>query len=119
MAWKPKKDLEYVSKVEKAIADKYGQEATINPCSLWNEEKEKEYLEQAKENAQKYFEKEKDDDIIENDGIFVSKKLVSKSNAKSCPVCDKYLADNRDSVFILKLAYFSTYFLKKIHYSKT
>jgi hypothetical protein len=102
MAWKPKKDMEYVSKVEKAIKDRYGEEATINPSSLWNEEKEREYLEQAKENAEKYFQKEEDDDILENDGIFISKKLINKSNASSCPVCDKYLADNRDSVYILK-----------------
>ena len=102
MAWKPKRDIEYIAKVEKAITQKYGEEATINPSSLWNEEKEKEYLEQVKENANKYYEKEQDDDILENDGIFISKKLINKSNASSCPTCDKYLADNRDSVYIIK-----------------
>lgn len=102
MAWKPKKDIEYIAKVEKAIKEKYGEEATINPRSLWDEDKEKEYLEQVKENASKYYEKEEDDDILENDGIFISKKLINKSNASSCPTCDKYLADNRDSVYIIK-----------------
>lgn len=102
MAWKPKKDMEYVSKVEKAIADKYGEEATINPRSLWNEEKEKEYLEQAKQNADKYYDKDSEDEIIESDGIFISKKLLSKSNAKSCPVCNKYLADSQDAVYLLR-----------------
>jgi hypothetical protein len=102
MSYKPKKDIEYVSKVEKAIKDKYGEEATINPRSLWNEEKEREYLEQAKENAEKYYETEKDSDVVENDGIFVSKKLLTKKNSNSCPICKKYLTDISDSVYILK-----------------
>ena len=102
MTWKPKRDIEYVGKIEKAIADKYGEEATVNPRSLWDEEKEKEYLEQAKQNAEKYYEKEEEDDIVEKEGIFISKKLVSKSNASSCPICDKYMLSSRDNVFILK-----------------
>lgn len=102
MTWNPKRDIEYVGKVEKAIADKYGEEATVNPCSLWDEEKEEEYLEQAKENAEKYYETEKESDIVEKDGIFISKKLINKSNANSCPVCSKYLTGTRDNVYILK-----------------
>ena len=102
MAWKPKKDMEYVSKVEKAISDKFGEEATINPRSLWNDEKEKEYIEQAKENAEKYYKTDEEEEIVESEGILISKKLLNKSNAKSCPVCDKYLADTRDSVYLLK-----------------
>ena len=46
---KPKKDLNYIAKVEKAIAKKYGDIAIQNPASFWNEEKEKKYLEQLKE----------------------------------------------------------------------
>lgn len=102
MTWKPKRDIEYIGKIEKAIAEKYGEEATMNPRSLWNEEKEQEYLEQVKENANKYYEKDKDDDILENDGIFISKKLLNKSNAGSCPICDKYLTGTQDNVYILK-----------------
>lgn len=102
MTMKPKRDIEYVGKVEKAIADKYGKEAVVNPRSLWDEEKEKEYLQQAKDNAEKYYEKDEDNDIVEKDGIFVSKKLLSKRNAKSCPVCSKYLVNSKDSVYIGK-----------------
>ena len=102
MTSKPKKTVEYLGKLEKAIADKYGEEAITNPRSLWDEEKEKDYIEQAKENAEKYYKSDEDEDVVEKDGIFVSKKLLNKSNAKSCPVCDKYLVDTRDSVFLLK-----------------
>lgn len=102
MAWKPKRDIEYIAKVEKALEEKYGPEATINPYSLWNEEKEEQYLGQVKENAEKQFQNEKDSDIVENEGIFINKKLLTRSNAISCPICDKYLIDSRDNVYILK-----------------
>lgn len=102
MTMKPKRDIEYVGKVEKAIADKYGEESTVNPRSLWDEEKEKNYIKQAEENALKYYEKEKDDDIIEKDGIFVSKKLLNKSNTEKCNVCSKYMLSSKDKVYLLK-----------------
>ena len=41
---KPKKDLNYIAKVEKAIAKKYGNIAIQNPASFWDEEKEKKYI---------------------------------------------------------------------------
>lgn len=102
MTMKPKRDIEYVGKVEKAIADKYGEESVVNPRSLWDEEKESQYLEQVKENAEKYYKKEEDDDIIEKDGIFVSKKLLSMSNTEKCNICSKYMLSSRDKVFLLK-----------------
>ena len=39
---------EYVAKLEKAISQKYGEEATHNPRRFWDEEKEKQYIEQSK-----------------------------------------------------------------------
>ena len=38
------KDPNYAAKVEKAIAEKYGKEAVTNPKSHWDDDKEKEYL---------------------------------------------------------------------------
>lgn len=102
MTMKPKRDIEYVGKVEKAIADKYGEEAVANPRSLWDEEKEDAYLKQAEENAKKHYEKDKDDDIIEKDGIFVSKKLLNKSNTEKCNVCNKYMLSSKDKVYLFK-----------------
>ena len=102
MTWKPKRDMEYVGKVEKAIADRYGVESTVNPRSLWDEEKEKDYIKQAEENAAKYYKKEEDDDIVEKDGIFISKKLLNKSNTDACNICSKYMLSSKDKVFLLK-----------------
>ena len=39
-----KKDLDYIARLEKAIEEKYGKEAIINPKSNWTDEKEKQYL---------------------------------------------------------------------------
>jgi hypothetical protein len=42
------KDDNHLIKVEKAIQEKYGDEAIQNPKANWNQEKEKEYLKQIK-----------------------------------------------------------------------
>ena len=39
-------DYDQIAAIEKAIKEKYGDDAIANPKSNWNEEKEKEYLEQ-------------------------------------------------------------------------
>ena len=43
------KDPDYAIKVEKAIAEKYGNDTVQNPKANWTDEKEKEYLEQLEE----------------------------------------------------------------------
>ena len=45
---KPKQDPNYVIKVEKAIADKYGADTVQHPAKDWNPEKDQEYLEQVR-----------------------------------------------------------------------
>ena len=44
-----KNDPNYIVKVEKAIAEKYGQEAIDNPKRHWTDEKEKQYVKQLKD----------------------------------------------------------------------
>ena len=43
------KDPDHLIKVEKAIQEKYGDEAIQNPKNNWDKEKEKDYLSQIKE----------------------------------------------------------------------
>ena len=38
-----KKDLNEIAKIEKAISEKYGKEAIINPKSKWDDEKEAQF----------------------------------------------------------------------------
>ena len=69
---KKKKDLNLVVKIEKAISEKYGEEAIQNPASLWDEEKEKEYLEQVRELESKKQEEDQYNEKVEKNGFFVS-----------------------------------------------
>ena len=43
------KDPNHIVKIEKAIADKYGEDTIQNPKAHWNDEKEKEYVKQLKD----------------------------------------------------------------------
>ena len=93
------KDLNQIVKVEKAIAQKYGEDAIANPKHYWNEEKEKAYIEQLKELSQ--IEKNNDkDQKIEVDGIFISKKLLTKDTNRTCPICSVYSFDLKDDLYM-------------------
>ena len=96
-----KKDPNYAVKVEKAIAEKYGEEAVQHPKKDWNEKKEKEYLSQLKELYSREL-KEYDHDKVEKDGVFIPRKLINKNSVRSCPVCDIYSFKSVDDVYMTK-----------------
>ena len=80
-----KKDSNWVVKVEKAIAEKYGDIAIQNPRSFWNEEKEASYLEQIKQRYKKDNKQRESSEKINKDGFFLSKKLHSiDATTKGC-----------------------------------
>ena len=99
---KEEKDWDHIARVEKAIAEKYGKESVQNPAKLWNEEKEKEYIEQLKEDLAKQDEKIVYQDKIEADGFFISKKLINKDTGRTCPTCGKYSFSTKDDVYMSK-----------------
>ena len=92
------KDPDYLIKVEKAIKDKYGDEAIQNPKANWDDEKEKDYLEQIKKSYKVRKEKEK----IEVDGILMPKKLFIKDSDRTCPVCNTYSFSMKDDLYMTK-----------------
>jgi len=93
------KDLNQIVKIEKAIAHKYGEDTIANPKHYWNEEKEKAYIEQLKELSQ--IEKTNDkDQKVEVDGIFISKKLLTKDTKRTCPICSIYSFDLKDDLYM-------------------
>jgi len=96
-----KKDPNYVVKVEKAIAEKYGNETIQNPKKYWTEEKEKEYLSQLKEFYKESDESE-DYDTGEINGVFIPKKLLNKESDRSCPICKAYSFKSIDDVYMTK-----------------
>ena len=95
-----KKDLDYIVKVEKAIAQKYGEETIQNPRSNWTEEKEKDYLEQIKEIYKAGCTKSKHSGRIEKEGFFVTKKLFSRENDRVCTACHEYSFELKDDVYM-------------------
>ena len=99
---KQHKDPHYIVKLEKAIAEKYGKEAIQNPKKQWNEEKEKEYIEQSKEFYKKIQSLEEKSEKVEVDGIFIPKKLLSKKNNRTCPICKAYSFKSQDDVYMSK-----------------
>ena len=94
------KDPNYVVKVEKAIAEKYGEETIQNPKSFWTDDKEKEYVKQLKDLYKTS--KEKDDHQVDVGGVFISEKLITKESKRSCPVCNTYSFKSRDDVYMSK-----------------
>ncbi len=99
---KKHEDPNYI-KLEKAIAEKYGEEAIQNPKSNWDEEKEKDYLGQLKTLSIKEDRLKRKDEKIEVDGILMSRKLLNiETTKRSCPVCGAYSFKIRDDVFMNK-----------------
>jgi hypothetical protein len=97
------KDWDHIAKIEKAINQKYGKEAIINPSSEWNETKEKEYLEQLKEMSKKQISLDEQQEKVEADGFLINKKLLTReSMILNCSVCTKRLKTARDDIYYNK-----------------
>jgi len=97
-----KKDQDYVIKVEKAIAEKYGIKTIQHPKAEWDDEKEKNYLQQLKEMYKNSLKKKENVERIEKDGFFISKKLINRESKRNCPVCDIYSFSFRDDLYMNK-----------------
>ena len=96
------KKLDQIAAIEKAISEKYGEEAIVNPRSNWDEDREKEYLSQMKNFYKKIKRNEQYQEKIEINGIKVSKKLLNRESLKSCPVCGSFPKKSMDDVCLLK-----------------
>lgn len=96
------KDPNYVVKLEKAIAEKYGKEAIQNPKSGWTPEKEKEYIEQVKKIKEKRNQKQEASEKVETNGFLINKKLLNREQKRNCPVCESYSLEMKDDVYMTK-----------------
>ena len=93
-----KKDLNQIAKLEKAMSKKFGKESIVNPKSGWDDEKEKEYLEELKEFYSQ--ESKQAEDKINEDGFFIPRNLINKEIKRVCPVCDTYSFSGRDDLYM-------------------
>jgi len=96
------KNYDQIAAVEKAISEKYGAEAVQNPRANWNEEKEKEYLQQMKALYRKTKRNDESSEKIDVNGIKVSKKLLNRESIQSCPVCGQFPKKSMDNVCLVK-----------------
>ena len=96
------KNYDKIAAIEKAIKEKYGDEAITNPRANWDEVKEKEYLEQMKELYRRNDKKREYQEKIDVNGIKVSKKLLNRESLKNCPVCNAFPKSVKDDVSLIK-----------------
>ena len=98
------KDQNYIAKLEKAITQKYGEEAINNPARFWSEDKEKEYIQQSVEERQKFAKLSETQNKVEEDGFLINKKLLNRDHNRTCPVCSKYSFRPQDDLYMNKFA---------------
>jgi len=96
------KDPDKIAAIEKAIAEKYGNETIANPHSGWDENKEKEYLQQMSQMYAKIKRNEEQQEKIDINGIKVTKKLLNRESLKCCPVCGSFPKKSMDDVCLIK-----------------
>ena len=73
----PNVDPKQIAAIEKAIEEKYGNIAVLDPSSLWTTEKEKAYLDQIK-SVEKYYRQQAYENYTDQGGFILKEKLVSK-----------------------------------------
>jgi predicted Zn-ribbon and HTH transcriptional regulator len=92
-------DLNKIAGYEKAIKKKYGPEAVENPAKYWNEDKEKDYLDQLRHVAEKQRRANETSELVEVEGFLVNKKLLNREARTNCPVCAKKFKNIRDNIY--------------------
>lgn len=94
-------DYNKIAKIEQEIKKKYGDEAIKNPLSEWDQEKEKDYIEQIKEVSKISKTKTSSEKEYYN-GFLIDKKLLTRDNGAECPVCGEYSFRSRNDVYFNK-----------------
>lgn len=97
-------DWDKIAAIEKAVKEKYGDNAIDNPKANWDEEKEKNYIEQVKEYSQIAKQKAETQETIEENGFLLKKKLFTTKTSRVCPVkdCKRYSFSLKDDVYMNK-----------------
>ena len=96
------KDPNKIAAIERAITEKYGEEAVQNPKSNWNEDKERQYLEQSRQFYRKQRKNDEWQEKVDVNGIKISKKLLNRESIKCCPVCGSFPKNSLDDVCLIK-----------------
>ena len=89
-----------IAALEKAVAEKYGKDAVQDFRSEWEEDDEKNYLEQLQKRTQKNLEKQKTEHIIEDGDVIIKTCRSNKSEDRTCPVCKTYSFSPQDDLYM-------------------
>ena len=81
-------DWDKIAAIERAVKEKYGENAIHNPKANWNEEKEKNYIEQIKKQSIEDSNKIEKLETIQENGFLIKKKLFTTKTSRVCPVKD-------------------------------
>lgn len=92
-------DLNEIAKIEKAIKQKYGEEAIQNPKNSWSEEKERKYLESLKSFYERNTRLKK---TKEEKGFHIKNRKTKILVERTCPVCSAYSFSPKDDLYMLK-----------------
>ena len=111
-----KKNLNHIAKVEKAMSKKFGKESIVNPKSGWDDEKEKQYLEDLKEFYSA--EHKETEDKINEDGFFITRNLINKEINRVGPVCETYSFSGRDDLYMNKYECCYTCYIKWVEHDE-
>ena len=93
------KDLNHIAKVEKAIKEKYGEEAIHNPKGSWDKDKEEKYLQDLKifyKNCQRQKETEELGEVL------IKNRRTAHTVDRECPLCGAYSFSGQDDVYMTK-----------------
>lgn len=95
-----KNDPTYLAALEKAIKEKYGSATIKDFRSLWEEGKEKEYLEQLRSARLQEDKKTKCREEFILGEIKISRRRNIKKDDRTCPVCKTYSFSRRDDLYM-------------------
>ena len=94
-----KRDLNEIAQIEKAIKEKYGEEAIKNPKGTWDKEKESKYLKELKSFSKRNFRKK---EIKQADGFLIKDRKTKTATERTCPVCGSYSFNQEDDLYMSK-----------------
>jgi len=96
-------DIKFIQEVERQVKEKFGKEALKDPNELLSDKFKADFEVQLRERAEKERKKTEEPEIIEQDGFFIAKKLITKDRIeRTCPMCKTFSFDIRDDVHMLK-----------------
>lgn len=94
-----KKDINEIARIEKAIREKYGEEAIQNPNGNWDETKEEKYLQDLKKFHNRSTRPRKTE---EKPGFLLKNSKSKKVVDRNCPTCGSYSFSGDDDVYMIK-----------------